>query len=217
MKLRQEHTSGLRQRNRVTEEKGFTLVEIMITIVILSLGLLATASMQMHAVSGNASANRLTEATNLGQDKLEALMALPYTQAFTDENLTDDAVMAVATGEPFTDDNPTNLSFDDGFEAFTDWNGNGIRDSVFGPSIEEVYVDANGNGLWDIGESFTDANGNDIWDAAHVDPTPPAGYTITWSVIDNNPVNLAKLIRVFVTRRGEIRPTQLSCIKPRQQ
>jgi prepilin-type N-terminal cleavage/methylation domain-containing protein len=216
--IMRHHQTRSKELKRMTEdirERGFTLLEVMISIAILSIGLLAIASMQVRAVEGNASADRLTEGTNWGQDKIEELMALPYTQALTDPNLTDDGIVAVNI-EPYTDSFfPLNGIYDVG-EAFTDWNGNGVRDNVAGAAREEVYVDANANGLWDVGEAFTDANGNGVWDAAHVDPNPPEGFTITWSVIDNNPVNLAKFIRVFVTRQGETRPTLLTSIKARQ-
>ena len=74
-------------------ERGFTLVEIMVAVVVLSIGLLASASMQLSAVHVNSSANGMTAATNLAQSRLEELMALQYTLAFTDPDLIgDDAV-----------------------------------------------------------------------------------------------------------------------------
>ncbi len=47
-----------------------------------------------------------------------------------------------------------------GEEAFSDANGNGIYD------VGESFTDANGNGIYDVGESFSDANGNGIYDVA---------------------------------------------------
>ena len=158
-------------------ERGFTLVEIMVATVILSIGLLASASMQLSAVRVNSSANGMTAATNLAQSSLEELMARQYTQAFTDPDLIGDEAVG-GTLEPFTD--------------------------------------SNSNGLWDFGESYVDSNGNSVWDAAHVDPNPPPGYTITWSVIDNRPVEHAKLIRIYVTQNGKKKTVLLSCIKPRE-
>ena len=67
-------------RNRLTKakESGFTLLELIIAISILTVGLLAVASMQMAAITGNAKAFALTEATTLAQDSLEGLMAVAY-------------------------------------------------------------------------------------------------------------------------------------------
>ena len=63
------------------KEKGYTMLEVLVAISILSFGLLSLASMQVAAINGNSGANRLTEATTWAQDKLEDLMALPGTHA----------------------------------------------------------------------------------------------------------------------------------------
>ena len=70
-----------RRACRQKREKGFTMLEVLVAISILSFGLLSLASMQVAAINGNSGANRLTEATTWAQDKLEDLMALPGTHA----------------------------------------------------------------------------------------------------------------------------------------
>ncbi len=65
-------------------ERGFTLLEIMIAICILSIGLLGIASMQLTAVEGNCSAKEMTESVCMAQDKLDELMALNYTHDWLD-------------------------------------------------------------------------------------------------------------------------------------
>lgn len=62
-----------------TREGGFTIIEVIIAISILTIGLLAVASMQTAAIQGNAVAYRVTEATTLAQDRMEGLLALQYT------------------------------------------------------------------------------------------------------------------------------------------
>jgi len=62
-------------------EQGFTLLEIMIAISILSIGLLAVASLQITSIRGNAFASGVTEGTTLAADRIEKLLALPYTHA----------------------------------------------------------------------------------------------------------------------------------------
>ena len=155
-------------------EEGFTLGEIMVAIVVLSIGFFAAASMQISAVSTNSSANHITEATNLAQNRLEELMTLEYSVHFTDPDLIDDV------------------------------------ETAKGP---EPYTDSNGNGLRDEKEPYTDSNNNGVWDAAHVDPNPPPGYTVTWSVLDNTTGSPEKYIRVYVTRHDNNRTVMLSCIK----
>ena len=63
-------------RNR---EKGFTLVEIMIALFILTIGILAVASMQNSSLLGTAKSNAVTQATNVAMDRMERLLALPFT------------------------------------------------------------------------------------------------------------------------------------------
>ena len=62
-------------------EGGFTLIEVIIAISILTVGLLAVATMQTAAIQGNFFAYRTTEATTLAQDRLEYLLSLPYGDA----------------------------------------------------------------------------------------------------------------------------------------
>jgi type IV pilus assembly protein PilV len=65
----------------VTTEKGFTLSEALVAIVVLSLGLLGLERMHIAAIQVNTIASRLTQATTLAQDKAEYLMALSYDDA----------------------------------------------------------------------------------------------------------------------------------------
>ena len=60
-------------------EQGFTLLEVIIAMCILTIGILAVASMQLSAIRGNSSAIGLTEAVDIGQEKLEELIQLPLT------------------------------------------------------------------------------------------------------------------------------------------
>ena len=62
-------------------EKGFTLLEVMIAIAILSFGILAVASMQTSSMYGNSVANRLTEGTSWAGNKMEELLTIPDTDA----------------------------------------------------------------------------------------------------------------------------------------
>jgi len=59
-------------------DKGFTLVEVMIGMAIFVIGYLAVASMQLVAIKGDTSARKTTEAANWAADQLETLMVLPY-------------------------------------------------------------------------------------------------------------------------------------------
>lgn len=70
---------GTRSPASQRQEKGFTLLEVMIALFILAFGLLAIATMQAAAIKANSQAMGLTEAANLAQDRTEKLMSLAYT------------------------------------------------------------------------------------------------------------------------------------------
>lgn len=59
-------------------EEGFTLIEIMITLVIMSIGLMALAGLQISAIRGNAFSKRLTTAISIAQSRLEQVKNTPY-------------------------------------------------------------------------------------------------------------------------------------------
>jgi type IV pilus assembly protein PilV len=63
------------------QQKGFTLIEVLIAITLLVIGILAVASMQISSLGGNSNAIRITEASTWAGDKLETLMARPYNHA----------------------------------------------------------------------------------------------------------------------------------------
>jgi type IV pilus assembly protein PilV len=65
-------------------ECGFTLIEVMIALTIFAVGMLAIATMQLSAIKVNARANSLTQRTSYAQDKIEELVALPYTDGELD-------------------------------------------------------------------------------------------------------------------------------------
>ena len=53
-------------------EEGFTLIEIMITLVIMSIGLMALSGLQVHAIKGNVFSKRLTTAVSIGAVEIRA-------------------------------------------------------------------------------------------------------------------------------------------------
>jgi prepilin-type N-terminal cleavage/methylation domain-containing protein len=59
-------------------EYGYTLLEVVVAISILTIGLLAVVSMLATSIRGSTTAGSSVEATTWAQDKLEDLMARPY-------------------------------------------------------------------------------------------------------------------------------------------
>jgi len=74
-------------------QAGVSLVEVLVSIVILSIGLLGIAMMQYMAIGGNAFGRETQIATELGQELLEQTKSTSYTNAsltdgFHSESLT---------------------------------------------------------------------------------------------------------------------------------
>jgi len=59
-------------------KKGFTLLEILIAMTLLTTALLGMAGLTSALMQGNTFSNRLTVASTLAQDKLENLTSLGY-------------------------------------------------------------------------------------------------------------------------------------------
>jgi prepilin-type N-terminal cleavage/methylation domain-containing protein len=68
----------------LSKEAGFTLIELMVAIAILTIGLLAVASMQIASIGGNRSAYRTTEGVTLAQDRMERLLFRPFADPLLD-------------------------------------------------------------------------------------------------------------------------------------
>ena len=60
------------------KESGFTLLEVILAISILTIGLLAVASMQISAVQGNNFSRSVTESSDRLQDTIEELLATNF-------------------------------------------------------------------------------------------------------------------------------------------
>ena len=74
-----------------SNQKGFSLIEILIAITVFAIGILAVGKMQIAAIKGNSFANDITKATTLAQDRMEELISLSYDDTDSlDDNDTDD-------------------------------------------------------------------------------------------------------------------------------
>jgi type II secretory pathway pseudopilin PulG len=89
-------------RLRASDERGFTLIEALISMLVTVIGLVALAGMFSLAMKTNASSRNLTTATTFAQDKLEQIGAVSF------QRLVDPAKMR---------NNPTSHGPDDAYAA----------------------------------------------------------------------------------------------------
>lgn len=59
-------------------EKGFTLTEVLVAMMILAVALVALAGMQLVAIQVNAEAKITTQLAVVAQHRMEEMLALPY-------------------------------------------------------------------------------------------------------------------------------------------
>ena len=165
-------------------QQGYSLVEVMVAILILTIGLLALAKMQTQAVASNSFGSQLTQATFLAQDKLEELRLLNECYL---------AVLAKPELGWTVEDQDVVDNYNSQLSDFVDnWNEDDGPDA---DSIPDQFS-------WDIGTpDHTNSDGpggiaNPI-DVTGATATT-GGYQRTWYVVDNRPVTKAKTVRVRV-------------------
>ena len=62
----------------IQESNGFTLVEVAAGLILLAVGLLGIAAMQVTSTQGDSFSRHLTQATVFAQDRMEYLKSLSY-------------------------------------------------------------------------------------------------------------------------------------------
>ena len=81
-------------------ERGFTLVEVVMTMVVLSVGLLSLAPLMLAVVRGNRFAQDMTLATSLAEDRLEEILHDPNFSRIIKINFPDEAQGQIRQGDP---------------------------------------------------------------------------------------------------------------------
>src|SRR5262245_41624395 len=76
-----------RSRQQTTQETGFTLIEIMIAIVVLTFGLVALMGMSVYVSKANNTSNGLNILAASAQDQVDRLRSVVWTQTSEDAQL----------------------------------------------------------------------------------------------------------------------------------
>jgi len=100
--------------DKLKEEDGYTLIEVLISLTIFAVGMLAVAVMQTSAIRMNSTAGKLTNLSTWGMDKIEELSALSYSDPLLDSagNPHQERLGSYTISWTVIDDNPlTNTKF----------------------------------------------------------------------------------------------------------
>lgn len=73
--------NGKSSEQSLSDQRGFTLIELFIAIVVLTIGLLGTAALTTGVVRGNLSAKNMTAATAIAQSCFEENRRVGYASA----------------------------------------------------------------------------------------------------------------------------------------
>jgi prepilin-type N-terminal cleavage/methylation domain-containing protein len=68
------------------DDNGFTLIEVLMVMAILSIGILAVMTMQITAAKSNSNARRITDSSNYMASEFESLMLEDYDTNYDDVN-----------------------------------------------------------------------------------------------------------------------------------
>jgi len=81
-------------------EGGFTLVEVVITMLLLSIGLLSLGPLMIGVIRGNRFAQDMTLATALAEDRMEEIVNHNDYDAITTSTFPDEAQGQIRNGDP---------------------------------------------------------------------------------------------------------------------
>ena len=71
-------TKGNPRNETIRFRNGFTLLEVLVGLIILSVGLLGLAAMQITFLRGNSFSIKMTEATSIARNKIEDFNNTPF-------------------------------------------------------------------------------------------------------------------------------------------
>jgi prepilin-type N-terminal cleavage/methylation domain-containing protein len=112
----------------IHNNRGFTLIELFIAIVLFAIGIVATAKLQMAATASNAFSFQVTDALNVAENEIERMRRLSFTAS--DFNVTEGTT---------THDGGTTVS-DSGREYNTTWTVANLSTSGVGANSRIVTV-----------------------------------------------------------------------------
>ena len=123
---------------RLLNKKGFTLIEVLVGLIILAIGLLGIAGMQVTSVKGNSFSKNLTQASFLAQDRLEYLKNLPISNSVFQNTATYNEPQADISGQRFNRSYRIELNGSERTITYTvTWN-DGVNHSISFTTVRSI-------------------------------------------------------------------------------
>lgn len=143
----------------IHNQSAFTLIEVLIAMLVFSIGILGVSAMQITAIRGNSNANDVSHASNFTSDQIETLMIVDY----SDPQLADD------------DNDGTGQDAD--ADGIDDDGGNFGLDDLVNPDGQVVSADGAYDIYWNV------ANNHPVLDSKTIKVTVRrTGRTNTMSI-----------------------------------
>jgi type IV pilus modification protein PilV len=119
-------------------DKGFTILEVLIAVAVLSVGILAVSSLMGTSIKSSSYSQALTQANNYAQERLETLMSVSY------NNLQ----VSAATGRADLQRNCTQTDFTASRPVYlcTPTATRDIGSRTYSWAYEVIYIDLDRNG-----------------------------------------------------------------------
>lgn len=87
----------------ILNNKGFTLIELFVALIIFAVGIVGVTKMQMAAVASNSHSLQLTQALNIAEDQIERMKNMALSSAvFTAGTTQNGTPVVTAEGRTFT-------------------------------------------------------------------------------------------------------------------
>ncbi len=109
----------------VADQRGFTLLELMIALVVLAVGLLGIVGMIVISIRGNAFGSQMSQANTLAQAKIEELRNMTYTGLYGNCGTAGFPVVCASAPANMADSNAPNDSGSGG-DRYTGGSGDGM-------------------------------------------------------------------------------------------
>ena len=107
----------MRSELSIKSEEGFTLIETIVALVVLSVGLVALAGLQISTIRGNTLSKRMTTAVSIANARVEQIKNMPYADIQSESstqviesNMNFTRQVTVANDNPLTNTKTVNVT-----------------------------------------------------------------------------------------------------------